>query len=327
MSFKIDREDDNRKTLKLNSNGFDSIDDINLSRNNTNTKQQFQFEEPSKAESDLGLDFIANETKRKQDTFVESVAESNSIQEFEYGNDNVDYGDNGEEIDDEPILSHEELQHQKAYYLSQLHRLEQKGSFASRKLGMEHPLNIIKGEYLRIKKEKEIDNGIQYCKTGLMFCVSTIEMFNNKYDPFNVDLQGWSSVIMSQKEDYNEVFEELYEKYHSKMAVAPEFKLIAMVAGSALMFSLQKSLMNKQSNKNPLSNMMSSFMNTKQKTEPQSNSMRGPSIDTESLLDKLNNENDSESDISSIVSEVISVQEIKSVNMPAKRGRPKKNKN
>jgi hypothetical protein len=133
---------------------------------------------------------------------------------------------------------------------------------------------------------------------------------------------------MSQKEDYDEVFSELYDKYHSKMAVAPEFKLIAMVAGSAMMFGLQKSLMNKQANKNPLSNMMDSFMGTfSKKNEEKAQSMRGPSIDTESLLNKLNDENDSESDISSIVSEVEAIQEIKSVNVPPKRGRPKKSKN
>lgn len=319
--FKLEHENDTKKILKLDSDNCGEIDDIiNINRKPKITQTQSVIVE----ESDAGLDFIANETKRKQETYSDSINESQNNEDF-MGN----FGESVEdqEEDDEPILSHEELQQQKAYYLSQLHRLEQKGSFASRKLGIEHPLNVIKGEYLRIKKEKEIDNGIQYCRTGLMFCVSTIEMFNNKYDPFSVDLDGWSNVIMSQKDDYDLVFEELYEKYHSKMAVAPEFKLIAMVAGSALMFSLQKSLMNKQANKNPLSNIMNSFMNSKKPEEPiQGQGMRGPSIDTESLLNKLND--DSESDVSSIISDISVVEQSKpDVKTVKTRGRPKKNKN
>ena len=311
--FKIEHEDDTKKTIKLDTDE-NGIDDINLSRSKPKIKK---FDEEHFVD-DLGLDFIANETKRNYEDIEESIPESNRFEE------SMSVEQEEDEEEDEPIMTHEEIQHQKAYYLSQLHRLETKGCYASRKLGIEHPLNVIKGEYLRIKKEREIDNAIQYCRTGLMFCVSSIEMINNKYDPFNVDLDGWSSIIMAEKEKYDEVFEELYEKYHSKISMEPEYKLIAMVAGSAMMFGLQKSLMNKQNNKNDMFSSVTNLFMGNGGAQKQKQEMKGPSIDTDSLLDKLNNDIDSESDISDISEiSIVEKEEVKSVNIP-KRGRPKK---
>lgn len=318
--FKIDHQDDSGRSIKIDSVN-NPIDDINIRSKNNITNNIVDLDVDSE---DLGLNFITNETKRKPQEFIpdsnSSIQESEEVEEYDNNNQNFMYENEEDQEEEEEILSHEEIQQQKAYYLSQLKRLEQKGSYASRKLGIEHPLNIIKGEYLRIKKEKEIDNGIKFCRTGLMFCVSTIEMFNKKYDPFDVDLDGWSNIIMAEKEQYDDVFEELYEKYHSKMAMAPELKLIAMVAGSAMMFSLQKSMANKQLNKNGMfGSMMNSFMGSG--TPQKSTGMKGPSIDTESLLDKLNN--DSMSDTSSVTSEISEKTTIPVV-IPKKRGRPKR---
>jgi hypothetical protein len=42
--------------------------------------------------------------------------------------------------------------------------------------------------------------------------------------------------------DYDEIFEELYEKYSESVQMAPEFRLAAMVGGSGLMYHLSQSL-------------------------------------------------------------------------------------
>ena len=42
--------------------------------------------------------------------------------------------------------------------------------------------------------------------------------------------------------DYDEVFEELYEKYKEKAEVAPELKLMLMVGGSAFMFHITNTM-------------------------------------------------------------------------------------
>jgi hypothetical protein len=47
---------------------------------------------------------------------------------------------------------------------------------------------------------------------------------------------------MENVSDYDEVFEELHDKYSDSVKMAPELKLIAMVAGSGFMFHLTNSL-------------------------------------------------------------------------------------
>jgi hypothetical protein len=105
----------------------------------------------------------------------------------------------------------------------------------------------------------------------LVACVTGLEFFNKRYNPFEVQLEGWSESVMENVDDYDGVFEELYVKYSSKVSVAPEVKLIMMLGGSAMMFHLTNSMfksampnMNDVFKQNPdlVKNMMSAVQNT-----------------------------------------------------------------
>lgn len=325
-SYTIEHENEQKKISVGSVN--EPIDDIRFTK-----KKEFDYftQEEVKnhnEEDNIGLDYFTNETKRvEEEDNVGEVEEDYADDEKSQSNNDVfmnqDYLSDEDEDDGAPTLSYDEIQQQKAYYLSQLKRLEKKGHSSSRRFGSEHKLEEIKGEVLKIRKEIEIDRGINYCRQGLMFCVSTIEMLNNKFDPFSVDLDGWSNVIMADKESYDDVFEELYEKYNSKIAMAPEIKLISMVAGSAMMFHLQKSLMSSPSNGNILGSLASAFGNMKPK--PQEHKMKGPSVDTDELLNKLNN-NDF-SDVSSVMSEESHISISKNITIPQQKKRGRKPKN
>ena len=75
-----------------------------------------------------------------------------------------------------------------------------------------------------------------------MAFTSGIEFLNNRFDPLDLKLDGWSENMMENVSDYDEVFEELHEKYGESVKMAPELKLISMVAGSGFMFHLTNSL-------------------------------------------------------------------------------------
>ena len=47
----------------------------------------------------------------------------------------------------------------------------------------------------------------------LVACVTGIEFLNNKFDPFDVKSGGWSESVHENVNDYDDVFEELHEKY------------------------------------------------------------------------------------------------------------------
>ena len=75
-----------------------------------------------------------------------------------------------------------------------------------------------------------------------MAIISGIEFLNNKFDPLSIKLNGWSENVMENITDYDEVFEELHDKYSSSVKMPPEIRLLMMVAGSGFMFHLTNSL-------------------------------------------------------------------------------------
>jgi hypothetical protein len=136
----------------------------------------------------------------------------------------------------------------------------------------------------------------------LIACTTGLEFMNKKYNPFEIQLEGWSENVMENVDDYDEVFEELYVKYRTKMHVAPEIKLIMMLGGSAMMFHLTNSMfksvmpnMNDVIKQNPglVQNMMSAVQNTVPKSQQQTSDngepheMQGPGFDISSLMGNI----------------------------------------
>jgi len=68
-----------------------------------------------------------------------------------------------------------------------------------------------------------------------MAFVNGIEFLNSRFDPFDINLDGWSEQVNENITDYDEIFGELYEKYKSKASMAPELKLLFQLGGSATM--------------------------------------------------------------------------------------------
>jgi hypothetical protein len=132
---------------------------------------------------------------------------------------------------------------EKKEILYQMDRLEAKGYKLPRNFSMQSDLEEMRAEYHRILREKEIDASIQFQRKALMFCVSGIEFLNTRFDPFAVKLDGWSEQVHDRVNDYDDIFEELHEKYKgSGQKMAPELRLLLGVGGSAFMFHLTQSM-------------------------------------------------------------------------------------
>ena len=142
----------------------------------------------------------------------------------------------------EPKLSKEELLKEKFVYLQKLENLEKKGIKLTKKYDMESNLLEMKGEYESIISEKEKKNAVKFQGKMLMACITGIEFLNNRFDPFDVKLDGWGEQINENIDDYDEIFAELHEKYKSKATMAPELKLLFQLGGSALMVHMTNSM-------------------------------------------------------------------------------------
>ena len=58
---------------------------------------------------------------------------------------------------------------------------------------------------------------------------------NDKFDPFELKLDGWSESVHENLEDFDEIFEELYDKYKERGKMPPEARLVMALAGSGFM--------------------------------------------------------------------------------------------
>ena len=145
-------------------------------------------------------------------------------------------------LSDRPKLSPEETLLEKFKVLRKLEDIERKGAKLTKKYSMESPLAEMQGEYEMIMAEKERSNSCKFQGKMLMAAITGLEFLNNKFDPFDVKLDGWAEQVNENIDDYDEIFAELHEKYKSKAKMAPELKLLFQLGGSAIMVHMTNTM-------------------------------------------------------------------------------------
>jgi len=145
-------------------------------------------------------------------------------------------------MSDKPRMSAEELLLEKFKILRKLEAIEQKGAKLTKKYTMESSLAEMQGEYELIISEKESSNSCKFQGRMLMAAVTGLEYLNNRFDPFDVKLDGWAEQLNENIDDYDEIFAELHEKYKSKAKMAPELKLLFQLGGSAMMVHMSNTM-------------------------------------------------------------------------------------
>lgn len=139
-------------------------------------------------------------------------------------------------------LTKEEMLREKFKVLRKLEELESKGVQLSKKYSMESSLSEMKGEYEAQIEEKERSNSVKFQGKMLLACITGLEFLNNKFDPFDLKLDGWSEQTSESLNEYDEIFAELHEKYKSKAKMSPELKLLFQLGGSAIMLHMTNSM-------------------------------------------------------------------------------------
>jgi hypothetical protein len=230
-------------------------------------------------------------------------------EEVDYGEDEPTFFDDDEpmrgggEDSEQPTKGYTSVEEEKTDLLNKLARLEKKGFNVNKRLNAYSNVDDLRSEVRRITYSIDVEQSIRFSRRMLVACVTGLEFLNKRYNPFEIQLDGWSENVMESGDDYDGVFEELYVKYRSKVAVAPEIKLIMMLGGSAMMFHLTNSMfktalpnMNDVLKQNPdlVKNMMAAAQNTtRSPDQPAMDApvggtgeyeMQGPGVDISSLM-------------------------------------------
>ncbi|MHB1953027.1 MAG: hypothetical protein ACYCOU_04715 [Sulfobacillus sp.] len=123
-----------------------------------------------------------------------------------------------------------------------LERLRERGYEGPNRLTLASSLAELEEEHDRLDNQRRLDNSIKFQRRMLMGVVSGIEYLNGCFDPFDLQLDGWSESIFENLSEYDDVFEELYEKYKSTVNLGPELNLLFMVLSSGVMFHWSKKM-------------------------------------------------------------------------------------
>jgi len=145
-------------------------------------------------------------------------------------------------IDPTPQLSKEEIVKEKFKLLRKLEELEQKGVQLTKRYSMDSSYQEMKGEYDTQMEERERQNSVKFQGKMLLACITGLEFLNNKFDPFDLKLDGWSEQVNENVGEYDEIFGELHEKYKSKAKMSPELKLLFQLGGSAIMLHMTNTM-------------------------------------------------------------------------------------
>ena len=300
------------------------MDNIVLERNTVNVMKLNEDEQALMDEIEISPPEIRRPRPPKRQTFRQSAPEP-EVDLSAFMNPNkqtapsqpqpepeIDYGEDQYEDDqqqggnqeymsgeDQPSPGYSSIDDEKADILNKLARLAKKGLQVNKRLNIYSSIQELRAEIKRIMYGIEVDQSIKFSRRMLVACISGVEFLNKRYNPFEIQLDGWSESIMENLDDYDGVFEDLYTKYKTKMNVAPEIKLIMMLGGSAMMFHLTNSMfkaampnMNDIVKQNPdlVKSMMQAVQNTQPKTPdvPQAkgsrHEMKGPGFDISSLM-------------------------------------------
>ena len=111
----------------------------------------------------------------------------------------------------EATQTKEEILKEKFTLLKKLEDLEKKGVTLTKRYDMESSLLEMKGEYETHVTLKEKDNSVKFQGKMLMAAITGIEFLNNKVDPFDLKLDGWSEQVNENINDYDDIFAELHE--------------------------------------------------------------------------------------------------------------------
>ena len=304
----LDRKNTNVMKLDDNEQALMNEIEIDIPRRQPVKKQisqmKTQFTAPQPQIFQEDIDSFANPNKQAQPS-VPPPEEPLDYHEYD-DEPEMEYGGGGymmEEEEEKPSPGFKTIDEEKADLVNKLGRLEKKGFTVNKRLNAYSPIDELRNEVKRITYSIDVDKSIKFARRMLIACTTGLEFMNKKYNPFEIQLEGWSENVMENVDDYDEVFEELYVKYRTKMHVAPEIKLIMMLGGSAMMFHLTNSMfksvmpnMNDVIKQNPglVQNMMSAVQNTVSKSQQQGtpengerHEMQGPGFDISSLMGNI----------------------------------------
>ena len=321
-----DEEPESDEEIESDEENIDLSDNFE-NNDNDNDNDNDNLNMPDFSETNMEQNLNDNQSASGEE--VSSEFEDDNDENDEYNaNDNkakeeppkkINYFDNFPDIAPKDYRERTNIKHD---IMCKLLKLEKAGYVFSRRLTMASSYDDLLFEFRRLIKQKTLDSSIKWYRKGLMFTAVGAEKLCDLWNPLKIRLKGWSENTMENIHDYDDIFEELNDKYGGFSSFPPELKLLGLFFGSAFMFHLSSSLMSsfdpdikdilrnnpdiaaslskeamnkmseKMGNNNPLMNMMNAsvnMVNEKRTFNVPKPSQNQPSTNTRQEVDNILN--------------------------------------
>jgi hypothetical protein len=147
-------------------------------------------------------------------------------------------------FDSRPSMSHEEEVRLKQELLTKINRLDSR-DVGGQRMTMSNSVDEIKAEVEKRTDSRNLEASLRFQRNALMTFVTGVEMVNEKFGsrlPVKPRLKGWSESVHTNVEDFDEIFEELYDMYKDKAKMHPLLRLAGTLGVSATMYHLTNTM-------------------------------------------------------------------------------------
>ena len=216
---------------------------IKSNRNKSDTSKSTKSSESKEKYDKINI----NQSEQKQTSFIPPLQPSLPQQQYTaqintYPQQPQNQYNQSIKHNEEKVLTPGEVRMKKIEMLRKLSEIKTKGYTLSKEYDFNSSLDEMEYEYDLLKSFADKRNGVKIFKSGLLQVVSLVEFLNDKYDPFDFHLSGWGDHMQVETESWDDVLEEIYEKYRGTgKKVAPEVRLLLLVIASASAFHFTKS--------------------------------------------------------------------------------------
>jgi len=130
-------------------------------------------------------------------------------------------------------LSDREKRRKKRAMLQKLEDWYSKGQIKhSTQFTMESSYEEIEDEYETALEDKRKKDSVKLQQWWFMTFVNSLEYANSAFNPFDINLDGWGEQVSEDIDSYEEIFNELHDKYKGGK-MAPELSLLLRLGFSA----------------------------------------------------------------------------------------------
>ena len=130
-------------------------------------------------------------------------------------------------------MSDREKRKKKRHMLKCIEQWQEKGYIKdSARYNMDSAFEEIEDEYESAIEDKRKRDSVKIQQNWLITLVNTIEYGNAMFDPLGISLDGWGESVSEDIDSYNEIFEELHDKYKGGK-LSPELNLLLRLGFSA----------------------------------------------------------------------------------------------